>query len=102
MLTLGCGPRRCPRAAQSAQCRSGLSAGEVLIRRSKTDQTGGEIVIPRGLRIRPVEAVQAWLQAAGIGEGLLFRAIQRGGRVKLRNRATLLTLMARPPPSVVT
>jgi integrase len=56
----------------------------VLIRRSKTDQTGegAEIVIPRGLRIRPVEAVQAWLQAAGITEGLLFRAVQRGGRVK--------------------
>jgi site-specific recombinase XerD len=56
----------------------------VLIRRSKTDQTGegAEIVIPRGLRIRPVEAVQAWLEAAGITEGLLFRAIQRGGRVK--------------------
>ena len=53
-------------------------------RRSKTGQTGEEqeIVIPRGLRIRPVEAVQAWLQAAGISEGLLFRAIQRGGRVK--------------------
>ena len=33
----------------------------VMIRRSKTDQTGegAEIVIPRGLRIRPVEAVQA-------------------------------------------
>jgi len=56
----------------------------VTIRRSKTDQTGegAEIVIPRGLRIRPVEAVQAWLQATGIGEGLLFRAVQRGGRVK--------------------
>src|SRR6516225_2677315 len=40
----------------------------VLIRRSKTDLTGegAEIVIPRGLRIRPVEAVQAWLQTAGI------------------------------------
>ena len=38
----------------------------VTIRRSKTDQTGQghEIVIPRGLRIRPVAAVQAWLQAA--------------------------------------
>jgi len=39
-------------------------------------------VIPRGLRIRPVEAVRAWLHAAGITEGLLFRAIWRGGRVK--------------------
>jgi hypothetical protein len=40
----------------------------------KSDQTGEghEIVIPRGLRIRPVEAVQAWLQAAGVSEGLLL------------------------------
>jgi hypothetical protein len=40
-----------------------LDGYRVMIRRSKTDQTGegAEIVIPRGLRIRPVEAVQAWL-----------------------------------------
>jgi site-specific recombinase XerD len=56
----------------------------VLIRRSKTDQTGEgqEIVIPRGLRIRPVEAVQTWLQAAGIAEGILFRPVKRGGLVR--------------------
>jgi hypothetical protein len=46
----------------------------VLIRRSNTDQAGEchEIVIPRGLKIRPVDAVQAWLRAGGISEGLLF------------------------------
>jgi integrase len=40
----------------------------VTIRRSKRDQEGQghEIVVPRGLRIRPVAAVQAWLQAACI------------------------------------
>jgi site-specific recombinase XerD len=56
----------------------------VLIRRSKTDQTGEghEIVIPRGLRIRPVEAVQTWLQAAGVSDGLLFRTVHRGGHVR--------------------
>jgi site-specific recombinase XerD len=56
----------------------------VTIRRSKTDQTGEgqEIVIPRGLRIRPVEAVQMWLQAAGITDGVLFRAVHRGGHVR--------------------
>ena len=45
----------------------------VTIRRSKTDQTGQgqEIVIPRGLKIRPVAAVQAWLHAAGIEDGYL-------------------------------
>jgi integrase len=67
--------------ADLTECPDGY---RVMIRRSKTDQTGegAEIVIPRGLRIRPVEAVQAWLHAAGVSEGLLFRAIQRGGRVK--------------------
>ena len=61
----------------------------VTIRRSKTDQTGQghEIVIPRGLRIRPVAAVQTWLQAASIEDGylfraILFRAIHRGGHVR--------------------
>jgi site-specific recombinase XerD len=55
----------------------------VTIRRSKTDQTGQghEIVIPRGLRIRPVAAVQAWLQAASIEDGSV-RAIHRGGHVR--------------------
>ena len=49
----------------------------VLIKRSKTDQTGAgqEIAIPRGYRLRPVEAVQAWLEAAGITEGPVFRPI---------------------------
>jgi integrase len=55
----------------------------VTMRRSKTNQTGEgcEIVIPRGLKIRPVAAVQRWQEAAGISEGLLFRAIHRGGHV---------------------
>jgi site-specific recombinase XerD len=55
----------------------------VTIRRSKTDQTGEgqEIVIPRGAKIRPVEAVQAWLQAANITVGFLFRPVLKGGRV---------------------
>jgi site-specific recombinase XerD len=56
----------------------------ILIRRSKTDQTGEgqEIVVPRGAKIRPVEAVQAWLQAAQITEGLLFRVVRQAGRVE--------------------
>jgi hypothetical protein len=56
----------------------------VLIRRSKTDQVGAgqEIVVPRGLRIRPVEAVQAWLTAAKIETGPLFRCVRKGGKVR--------------------
>jgi site-specific recombinase XerD len=55
----------------------------VRIVRSKTDQTGEgqEIVIPRGAKIRPVEHVQSWLQAAQITEGPLFRPVRLGGRV---------------------
>jgi integrase len=56
----------------------------VRIRRSKTDQEGqgAEIAIPRGYRLRPVEAVQVWLQAAGIEDGYLFRTVHRGGHVR--------------------
>jgi integrase len=56
----------------------------VTIRRSKTDQEGQghEIAIPRGYRLRPVEAVQAWLAAAEINSGPVFRAVLKGGRMQ--------------------
>jgi integrase len=49
----------------------------VLIRRSKTDQEGAgqEIAIPRGYRLRPVEHLQRWMQAASITAGPLFRRV---------------------------
>ena len=55
----------------------------ILTRRSKPDQEGqgAEVAIPRGYRIRPVEAVQMWLAAAEISAGPVFRAVARGGRV---------------------
>jgi integrase len=55
----------------------------VLIRRSKGDQEGQghEVAIPRGYRLRPVEAVQAWLAAAEISSGPVFRAVAQGGKV---------------------
>jgi site-specific recombinase XerD len=55
----------------------------VLIRRSKGDQEGQgqEVAIPRGYRLRPVEAVQAWLAAAEISSGPVFRAVALGGKV---------------------
>jgi len=55
----------------------------ILIRRSKTDQEGqgAEIAIPRGYRLRPVEAVQTWLAAAEISAGPVFRAVALGGKV---------------------
>jgi integrase len=56
----------------------------VRIRRSKTDQEGegAEIAIPRGYRLRPVEAVQGWIAAAEISEGPLFRPVLKGGRIQ--------------------
>jgi len=56
---------------------------KIIIRRSKTDQEGhGEtIAIARGVTTCPVKAVKAWLQAAGISEGPLFRPVAKGGRL---------------------
>ena len=55
----------------------------VHIRHSKTDQEGRgqEIAIPRGRHLRPVRAVQDWLKAAKIKDGLVFRSIDRHGHV---------------------
>ena len=82
-LRLGHAPIRACGAAGRGPDRDvrGLSGADPA-QQDGPDGEGAEIVIPRGLRIRPVEAVQAWLQAAGIGKGLLFRALQRGGTVK--------------------
>jgi len=66
--------------ADLAEAEGGL---RVRIARSKTDQEGQgqEIAIPHGSRLRPVEAVRAWLAAAAITEGPVFRAVAKGGRV---------------------
>ena len=55
-----------------------------MIRRSKTDQEGQgqEIAIPRGTKLRPAEALRVWLDAAGISEGPIFRAVSRGDNAR--------------------
>ncbi len=55
----------------------------VTIRRSKTDQEGHgvTIAIVRGGAYCPVRAVRAWLDAAGIVDGPVFRPVHRGGNV---------------------
>jgi integrase len=64
-----------------------VAAGlEVVIRRSKTDQTGAgrTVAIPRARRsdLCPVAAVDAWRRALGeLAAGPLFRAIDRHGNV---------------------
>src|SRR5215475_11347633 len=49
----------------------------VTLRRSKTDQegVGRRVAIPRGEIACPVAALRAWLDAAGISEGAIFRRI---------------------------
>jgi site-specific recombinase XerD len=49
----------------------------ITIRRSKTDQEGKgrKVAIPRGEIACPVAALKAWLEAAGITEGAVFRRV---------------------------
>ena len=60
----------------------------VTLRRSKTDQEGAgrKIGIPRGSSpdTCPVRALRAWMDAASITEGPLFRSVNRHGRVGSR------------------
>jgi site-specific recombinase XerD len=75
----------------------------VTIRRSKTDQEGlgRKVGIPRGDIACPVTALEAWLEAAGIGEGAVFRRVfnrraQRVGdqRLAARNVASVVKAAA--------
>ncbi|MBV8912142.1 MAG: site-specific integrase [Acetobacteraceae bacterium] len=56
----------------------------VTIRRSKTDQeaAGAVVAVPEGRRLTPLTHLRAWLAAAGIAEGALFRPLWKGGRVR--------------------
>lgn len=53
------------------------------ISRSKTDQDGqgADIAVPSGGKLKPVEALDAWMSAAGIVAGPIFREVDRHGRV---------------------
>jgi len=59
------------------------AALRVTIRRSKTDQEGlGAVVaLPRGAVACPVAAFKAWIRAAGITAGPVFRPIAKGERL---------------------
>jgi site-specific recombinase XerD len=56
---------------------------KVTIRHSKTDQEGAgqTIAIVRGIVACPVTALKAWLEAASITSGPIFRSVKRGGAV---------------------
>ena len=56
---------------------------KVTIRKSKTDQEGAGQTVPifRGEVFCPVQAMQEYLEAAGITEGPIFRPINKAGKV---------------------
>jgi len=56
----------------------------VTIRRSKTDQdgAGATVAVPEGRRLTPLTHLRAWLAAAGISEGPVFRPLWKGGRLR--------------------
>lgn len=64
-------------------CKDGL---RITIRRSKTDQErgGATIAVPAGTFACPVKAVRAWLKAARIKHGAIFRPVSKSGRVLSR------------------
>ena len=69
----------------------------ITVRTSKTDQEGHgrQVAIPWGRdpATCPVRALQAWLEAAAIGDGPVFRAIDRHGNIadaRLSDRAVAL------------
>jgi site-specific recombinase XerD len=78
-----------------AIARDGL---HILIRRSKTRQDGATIAIARGKRACPVQALRAWLRAAAISKGPLFRRVSKVGRVlpaRLTAQSVALIVKAR-------
>ena len=71
-----------------------VDAGVIVhLRRSKTDQDGaGQFVaVPHGKTLKPVAALRAWLQAAAIGEGQVFRPVGKGAQHAGAVKATPLS-----------
>ena len=56
----------------------------VTIRRSKTDQEGGGVVVavPERRRLTPLAHLRTWLDAAKITEGPVFRPLWKGNRIR--------------------
>ncbi|KQT90362.1 hypothetical protein ASG59_00730 [Methylobacterium sp. Leaf466] len=72
----------------------------IVIRRSKTDQGGEGAVLPvnrTGRATCPAAAYEAWLAAAGISEGAVFRGVDRHGRLggRLSGQAVALIVQRR-------
>ena len=72
----------------------------VTIRRGKTDQegAGATVAIVRGSVACPAEALKAWLGAAGITQGPIFRPVNKAGKV-LPDRLTAQSVAHPRPPT---
>jgi len=84
LLGFGAALRRSELSALMVEDLEEVDGGlRVHIRKSKTDQEGEGQTVPviRGDKACPVEAVQAWIEAAGIEDGPLFRMMRRGDKV---------------------
>jgi integrase len=69
----------------TADCAFGKDGLTVTLRRSKVDQEGAgrKVGIPYGSNPEtcPVRTMQAWIEAAGLGTGPVFRSINRHGHI---------------------
>lgn len=84
LMGFACAMRRSELVALNAADIEHVDQGaRVIIRRSKTDQTGEgrEIAVPAGGRLGVLEALEAWVDASGIADGALFRPIGKAGRL---------------------
>jgi len=84
LLGFGAALRRSELSALMVEDLEEVEGGlRVHIRSSKTDQEGAGEIVPviRGDKCCPVEAVQAWVDAADIDDGPLFRMMRRGDKV---------------------
>jgi integrase len=77
----------------------GTDGVALTIRRDKTDQEGRGRVVPvpfsSSAEVCPVRSLRAWLDAAGITEGPVFRSVDRHGKVspaRLSDRAVALII----------
>jgi site-specific recombinase XerD len=88
-------------ALDVANLEWGEEGVRVSIHRSKTDQTaeGAVVAVPEGRRIKPVVHLRAWLAAAAITEGPIFRPLWKGGQrvrdARLSDHAVARILQAR-------
>jgi integrase len=73
-------------ALDVADCSFGRDGLTVTLRRSKTDQEGAgrKVGIPYGSNpdTCPVRTLEAWLEAASIASGPVFRSISRHGKLQ--------------------